>query len=148
MLRHFHVPQILLCFRLRRDDLAAVDHGAAAHRKNEINAFLLRQLCALLHLCIGGVGHDAGEINDPFSGRLKDSLQLIVNSVLFHRTAAVCQHYIFSIGGNRIRKMLFCRPFSKVNLRSVLIHKLLHGKSLLSFFHFQLFSNIPDNHSS
>ena len=53
------VPDIAVEPRLCRDYLAAVAHRATTHSKDEIDPLHTSQPCALQHLCISGIRHDA-----------------------------------------------------------------------------------------
>ena len=139
MLCHLHLPEIFVRLCLSRHDLAAVNNGAAAHSQNEINLLLLCQFCALLHLRVGGIRHDAGEICHGLARVLQDRLQLVVDSVFLYGTAAVGQHYIFPISGNSFRQMLSRCSLAEINFCRVFIYKFLHDPHLLPDCYYRLF---------
>ena len=62
-----HRPDILVQHGLGGDDLAAVDHTAATHGQDEVYLILPAEPCALLHLGVGGIGHDAAKLHHGLS---------------------------------------------------------------------------------
>lgn len=48
-----------------------------------------RQLCALLRLGIGGVGHNAVELHDTLARGVQDAHDLVVHAAALDRAAAI-----------------------------------------------------------
>ena len=126
MLDKLHVPNILLGFRLRRNDLAAVNNRAASHSQNAIYLLFSCQRCALLHFCISRVGHNAGEIHNSLSLLAQDGYNFIIDPIFLYRTAAVGQHD----GVACVQLCVQCLlggALSKRDVSGMFISKIFHG---------------------
>ena len=126
VLRVLHLPDVLVEICLRGNDLAAVGHAAAAHGEDEINMIFPRQLCALLHLGIGGIGHDAGKLHDALSLGVQDTHDLIVHAVALDRAAAVGQHDGFAVVPQQTAEILFHAALAEIHLGLVFKNKVVH----------------------
>ena len=62
-----HLPDVLLQIGLGGDDLAAVGHRTAAYGQDQVDLVFASELGTLLDLGIGGIGHDARELDDLFA---------------------------------------------------------------------------------
>ena len=87
-----HLPHVAVGLGLDRDDLHAVDDAAAAHGEDEVDAPLARQAHPLLDLGVGGVGHDAGELDHVLVGLREQPHDRIVDAVALDGPAAVGEH--------------------------------------------------------
>ena len=77
--------------------LAIVANGTAADGKNKIHRFFPCERHALHHLFDGGIGHDARQFDRLLARFAQLRQHRIVNAVLTDGTAAVHQHYFFSV---------------------------------------------------
>ena len=68
-----YFPDVLIQPCLGGNDLAAVGDAAAAHGEDQVYLVFPRQLCALLRLGIGGVGHDIGKLHHPLARGVQDA---------------------------------------------------------------------------
>ena len=107
-------------------DLAAVGHAAAAHGEDQVNMVFTCQLRALLHLGIGGVGHDAGELHNALTLRVQDTHDLIVHAVALDGTAAIGQHDGFAKVCEQAAEVLLHAAFAEIYLGLVFKNKVIH----------------------
>ena len=126
MLRVLHFPDVLVQLCLCGDDLAAVGDAAAAHGEDQVYMVLPRQLRALLHLGIGGVGHDAGKLHDALAHSVQDTHDLIVHAVALDGTAAIRQHDGLAVVFQQTAEMFFHAALSEIHLGLVLKNKVVH----------------------
>ena len=126
VLNHFHVPDVLVQLRLRGDDLAAIGHRTAAHGENQIDVVLPRQLRALLHLFIGGIGHDAGKLDHILALRVQDAHYFVIHAVFLDRTAAVSQHHRGTVLFQQAAQIFLHAAFAEIHLRFVFENKVVH----------------------
>ena len=119
-------PNVLVQFGLRGDDLAAIGHAAAAHRKNKVNMIFPRQLCALLHLCIGGVGHDAVELHHTLTGGVQNAHDLIIHAIALDGAAAIRQNDGVPVVFQQAAEVLFHTALTEIHLGLVLKNKVVH----------------------
>lgn len=84
----FHVPEIFVDLGLSRYDLAAIGDQSASHSEDEVDVVVPSQSGALLHLCVCGVGHYAGELHDMLSTGIQDPDDLVIHTVSLDGTAA------------------------------------------------------------
>ena len=134
MLGVLQFPNVLVQFGLRGDDLAAIGHAAAAHGENQIDVIFTRQLRTLLHLGIGGIGHDAVELHDTLACGIQDTHDLIVHAVALDRAAAVGQHDGFAVVPQQTAEILFHAALAEIHLRLVLKNEVVHIRSSFRFF--------------
>ena len=106
--------------RLKIRDLADLQHAVLCHGGRP------RQLRALLHLGIGGVGHDAGEFHNALTLRVQDTHDLIVHAVALDRAAAVGQHDGFAVVPQQTAKILLDAAFAEIYLGLVFKNKVIH----------------------
>lgn len=85
-----------------------------------------RQLRALLHLGIGGIGHDAGKLHDALSLGVQDTHDLIVHAVALDRAAAVGQHDGFAVVPQQTAEILFHAALAEIHLGLVFKNKVVH----------------------
>ena len=107
------------------NDLAAVGH-AAAHGEDQVDVIFTRRLCAILHLGIGGVGHDAGELHNALTLRVQDTHDLIVHAVALDGTAAIGQHDGFAKVCEQAAEVLLHAAFAEIYLGLVFKNKVIH----------------------
>ena len=119
-------PNVLVQFGLRGDDLAAVGHAAAAHGEDEVNMIFPRQLCALLRLGIGGIGHDAVELHDTLAGGVQNAHDLIIHAIALDGAAAVGQHDGFAVVPQQTAKILLDTALAEIHLGLVFKNKVVH----------------------
>ena len=103
----FHFPDILFQLCLRRDDLAAVDHAAAAHGQDEIGLIFFGQPRAFLHFGIRRVRHDAGELDDILAIFLQRLHHFIIDAVFLDGSAAISEHDIGAALGQLLSSCFF-----------------------------------------
>ncbi len=126
-----HSPDVLVQYRLSGDYLAAVHHAAAAYGQNEVHAAFPDQPGPLLHLGVGGVGHDAGEVHDFLTGRFQQPLQLVVDAVGLDGASAIGQQDSPAVPGHKRFQMFYCGSFAKVDGGGIGIDKFMHENDLL-----------------
>ena len=134
VLDHFHVPDVLVQLRLRGDDLAAIGHRTAAHGENQIDVMLPRQLRALLHLDIGGVRHDAGELDHIFALCIQNAHHFVIHAVFLDGAAAIRQHHRWAILLQQAAQILLHAALAEIHLGFVLEDKVVHRPCFLSLF--------------
>ena len=128
MLDHLQIPQVLVGDRLGAHDLAAVDDAAASHRQHQVGLALPGQLGPLLHLGIGGVGHDAGKLGDRLAGRLQDLGDFRIDPIFLDGAAAVGQQHIGTVGGQNAGQMGLSRPLAEIDFCGIFVDKVFHIK--------------------
>ena len=119
-------PNVLVQFGLRGDDLAAIRDAAAAHGEDEVNMILPRQLCALLRLGIGGVGHDSGELHDSLSLGVQNAHHLVIDTVALDGAAAISQHDGVAVVIQQAAQILLDTALAKIHLGLVFKNKVVH----------------------
>ena len=119
-------PNVLVQLRLCGDDLAAVGNAAATHGENQIDVIFTRQLCALLRLGIGGVGHDAVELHDTLAGGVQNAHDLIIHAIALDGAAAVGQHDGFAVVPQQTAKILLDTALAEIHLGLVFKNKVVH----------------------
>ena len=119
-------PNVLVQFGLRGDDLAAIRDAAAAHGEDEVNMILPRQLCALLRLGIGGVGHDSGELHDSLSLGVQNAHHLVIDTVALDGAAAISQHDGVAVVIQQAAQILLHAALAKIHLGLVFKNKVVH----------------------
>ena len=134
MLGVLQFPNVLVQFGLRGDDLAAIGHAAAAHGEDEVNMIFPRQLCALLRLGIGGIGHDAVELHDALAGGVQNAHDLIIHAIALDGAAAVGKHDGFPVVHQQTAEVLFHAALAEIHLRLVLKNEVVHIRSSFRFF--------------
>ena len=134
MLGVLKLPQVLAQHGLRGNDLAAVGDRAAANRQNQVNMVFFCQLRALLHFGVGGVGHDAGELDDIFARAVQDVGDFRIHTVALDGTAAVGQQHIGAVIGQQAFQILFYAALPKIDLGGVFKNEVVHSDKLLSCF--------------
>ena len=127
MVLKFHFPNILVRFGLRGDNLTAVNDRTSANRKNQVNPVFTDELCALLHLCIGGIGHDTGKFRYHFSSGFQIFHKLRVNTIFLYGAAAIGEHDVVSILFQQIGQVFFCTPPAEINFGFVFKDKIVHS---------------------
>ena len=120
-------PNVLVQFGLRGDDLAAVGNAAAAHGEDKVHMILPRQLCALLRLGIGGVGHDAVELHDALAGGVQNAHDLIIHAIALDGAAAIRQHDGVAVVIQQAAQILLHAALAEIHLGLVLKNKVVHG---------------------
>ena len=85
-----------------------------------------RQLCALLRLGIGGVGHDAVELHDALAGGVQNAHDLIIHAVALDGAAAIRQHDGFPVVHQQTAEILFHAALAKIHLGLVFKNKVVH----------------------
>ena len=126
VLRVLHLPDVLVQFGLRGDDLAAVGNAAAAHGEDKVHMILPRQLCALLHLGISGVGHDSGELHDSLSLGVQNAHHLVIDTVALDGAAAISQHDGVAVVIQQAAQILLHAALAKIHLGLVFKNKVVH----------------------
>ena len=126
ILRIFQLPNILVQLGLRGNNLAAVGYRAAAHGKNQVNLMFPCQLCTLQRLGVGWVRHDSGKLYHALARCLQDSHHFIVYAVALDGAAAIRQHNSITIISQHGFEMCTHAPLAEINLRLVLIDKIVH----------------------
>ena len=126
MLGVLQFPNVLVQFGLRGDDLAAIGHAAAAHGEDEVNMIFPRQLCALLRLGIGGIGHDAVELHDALADGVQNAHDLIIHAIALDGAAAIRQHDGFPVVHQQTAEVLFHAALAEIHLGLVFKNKVVH----------------------
>ncbi len=129
MIFEFHLPDVLICYSLCRNDFAAIDNGAAAHSQNEINTFFPCQCRALLYFFIGGIRHDPRKINHFFPCFLQIAANLVINAASLHGTSSISQHHGFPYLRKLSRQSLRRCLFSEIYFCRIRIYEIFHGRS-------------------
>ena len=127
MVLKFHFPNILVRFCLRGNDLTAVNDRTAAYRKNQVDPVFTDNLCPFLHLCISGIGHDAGKLRYRFSSSFQIFHKLRVNTVFLDGAAAIGEHDVVSILFQQTGQVFFCTPPAEINFGFVFKDKIVHS---------------------
>ena len=116
MLGVFQLPQIFVHLGLCGHHLAAVGHGTAAHGKDQIHMVLTGQLCTLLHLGVGGIGHDAGKLHDVLTLGVQNTDDFIIDTIVLDRTAAVGQHHGIAVVLQQTAQIFLHATLAEINL--------------------------------
>ena len=87
---------------------------------------LPRQLCALLRLGIGGVGHDAVELHDALAGGVQNAHDLIIHAIALDGAAAIRQHDGFPVVHQQTAEVLFHAALAEIHLGLVFKNKVVH----------------------
>ena len=119
-------PDIFVQLCLSGDDFAAVDDASTSHRQDKVNVFFLRQSCALLHLGIGGIGHDPGKLCYGLPGVLQDARQFFIDAVLFDGTAAISEHDVRPNLGKFGSQVFLRRFFTKIDFYRIAVCERIH----------------------
>ena len=106
--------------RLKIRDFADFQHAVLCHGGRP------RQLCAILHLGIGGVGHDAGELHNALTLRVQDTHDPIVHAIALDRAAAIGQHDSFAKVCEQAAEVLLHAAFAEIYLGLVFKNKVIH----------------------
>ena len=106
--------------RLKIRDLADLQHAVLCHGGRP------RQLRTLLHLGIGGVGHDTGELHDALACGIQDTHDPIVHAVALDRAAAIGQHDGFAKVCEQAAEVLLHAAFAEIYLGLVFKNKVIH----------------------
>ena len=93
-----------------------------------------RQLRTLLHLGIGGIGHDAVELHDTLAGGVQNAHDLIIHAIALDGAAAVGQHDGFPVVPQQTAEVLFHAALAKIHLGLVFKNKVVHIRSSFRFF--------------
>ena len=128
MLGVFQLPQIFVHLGLCGHHLAAVGHGTAAHGKDQIHMVLTGQLCTLLHLGVGGIGHDAGKLHDALTLGVQNTDDFIIDTIVLDRTAAVGQHHGIAVVLQQTAQIFLHATLAEINLGLVFKQKIVHSR--------------------
>ena len=85
-----------------------------------------RQLCALLRLGIGGIGHDAVELHDTLAGGVQNAHDLIIHAIALDGAAAIRQHDGFPVVPQQTAEVLFHAALAEIHLGLVFKNKVVH----------------------
>ena len=122
-----HLPDVFVQQSLCGNHLAAVDHAAAAHSQNEVYMLLTGNGRTFLHLCIGGVRHDTGKINNRFICLFKQRFYFIIDAILFDGAAAVGKQHCLAFLSKLCAESLRRAPLTKIHLRRIRKSEIVHA---------------------
>lgn len=77
---------------------------------------LTGQLCTLLHLGVGGIGHDAGKLHDALTLGVQNTDDFIIDTIVLDRTAAVGQHHGIAVVLQQTAQIFLHATLAEINL--------------------------------
>ena len=129
-----HFPDVLVQLRLCGDDLAAVGYRATSNGENQIDMILPCQLCTLLYLLIGGIGHDAGELDHRLALHIQNAHHFVIHTVALDGTASIGQHHRVAVLFEQAAQIFLYAALAEVHLGPVFKNKVVHPPYFLPLF--------------
>ena len=94
--------------------------------QNEVYMLLTGNGRTFLHLCIGGVRHDTGKINNRFICLFKQRFYFIIDAILFDGAAAVGKQHCLAFLSKLCAESLRRAPLTKIHLRRIRKSETVH----------------------